>query len=108
MDRGEDVWSRFRRDLPGYILIWTAVTVIAVVLQRIDGRGTTNPLDVVLAMSIVGIAVVPLVWLRYAIPVFASGEHATRRTFAVIGLGCLWTVVALFVGFFGLTLLGIR
>ena len=108
MDRGEDVWSRFRRDLPGYVLIWAAVTVIAVVLQRIDGRGTTNPVDIVLAMSIVGIALAPVVWLRHTIPVFASGPHATRRTFAVIGLGCLWTIVALVVGFFALTLIGVR
>jgi hypothetical protein len=108
MDRGEDAWSRFRGDLPGYVLIWAAVTVIALVLQRIDGRGTTNPVDIVLAMAIIGVALVPLLWLRYAISGFASGQHAMRRTFAAVGLGCLWTVVALVIGFFALTLFGIR
>jgi hypothetical protein len=108
MDRGGHVRSRFRRDLPGYVLLWVAVTAIAVVLQVVDGRGTTNPFEVALAMSIIGVALVPLVWLRHAIPVFAAGDQPMRRTVEVIGAGCLWTVVALGVGFFALTLIGIR
>ena len=107
MDWREDVWSRFRKDLPGYVLIWVGITAIAVVLQRLDGRGSGNPIDVVLGMAVLGVALTPLVWIRYEIPLIRGREHALRRTFAVIGFGCLWAVIALVGGIFVLALIGI-
>ena len=108
MDWRGDVWERFRKDLPGLVLIWVAVTAIAVVLQVIDGRGTTNPIEIVLALAVLGVAMTPLIWIRYEIPLIRGREHATRRAFAVIGFGCLWAVVALVGGFVVLALLGIE
>lgn len=107
MDWREDVWSRFRKDLPGYVLIWVGITAIAVVLQRLDGRGTTNPIEIVIYMAVIGVAVFPLVWIRYEILLIRGSEHAVRRTFAVFGLGCLWAAVALVGGIFVLALIGI-
>ena len=108
MDWREDVWSRFRKDLPGLGLIWAAVTAIAVVLQMLDGRGTTNAIEIVIVMSLLGVAVTPLLWVRYEIPLIRGRQHALGRTFAVIGLGCLWAVVALIGGFFVLAMIGIE
>ena len=107
MDWREDVWSRFRKDLPGYVLIWVGITAIAVVLQRLDGRGSGNPIDVVLGMAVLGVALLPLTWMRGERPVLI-GPHATRRTFALIGIGCLWAAVALVAGVFVLARLGIE
>ena len=107
MDWREDVWSRFRKDLPGLVLLWAGVTAIAVVLQMLDGRGTTDPIDIIIYMAVIGVALTPLVWIRYEIPLIRGREHALRRTFAVIGFGCLWAVVALVGGIFVLALIGI-
>ena len=104
----DDVWQRFRRDMPGLTLIWAAVIAIAVVLQMIDGRATTNPFEIVVGMALMGLALTPLIWIRHEIPLIRGRQHATRRAFAVIGFGCLWAVVALVGGFFVLTLLGIE
>lgn len=108
MDSRGDVWERFRRDLPGLALLWVAVTAIAVVLQTIDGRGTTNPIAIVLAMTLMGLALTPLVWIRHEIPLLRDRRHPARRATAVVGFGCLWTVVVLLGGFFVLTLLGVQ
>jgi hypothetical protein len=53
MDWREDVWSRFRK-------LWPGVTAIAVVLQMLDGRGTTNPIDIVIYMAVIGVSLTPL------------------------------------------------
>ena len=107
MNWREEVWSRFRKDLPGYVLIWIAITAIALLLTRLDGRGSGNPMAVVLAMAVLGVALLPLTWMRGERPV-VTGPHAARRTFALIGIGCLWAAVALVAGVFVLALIGIE
>ena len=107
VDWREDVWSRFKMDVPGYVLIWIAITAIAVVLQRLDGRGSGNPMAVVLATAVLGVALAPLLWMRTERPVY-TGRYGPRRTFALIGVGCLWAAVALVGGLFVLALLGIE
>ena len=106
MDWRGDVWQRFRKDLPGLVLIWIAVIAIAIIVQTIDGRGTSNPVEIVLAMSVLGVAMTPIIWIRHEIPLIRGRHHATRHALAVVGLGCLWAIVALVGGFVLLTLLG--
>ena len=108
VDWRDDVWRRFREDLPGFAVIWVGVMAIAVVLQMIDGRGSSNPFEVVLAMTVMALALTPVIWIRHEIPLIRGRHHSTRRTFAVIGVGCLWAVVALLGGTFLLALLGIQ
>ena len=50
----------------------------------------------------------PLIWMRYEIPLVRGRERAARRAFAVLGLGCLWSVVALLVGVSVLAALGVE
>jgi hypothetical protein len=67
----------------------------------------TNPIGIVIVMILIGVSLLPLVWIRYEIPLIRGRPHALRRTFAVIGFGCIWAVVALIGGFFVLALIGI-
>ena len=109
MDWRDDVWQRFRKDLPGLVLIWVALTVIAVAIEVLSGdRRSTNPLATGLGVIVLGVALTPLIWIRHEIPLIRGRQHAIRRGFAVVGLGCLWSIVALVVAVWLLALLGVE
>jgi hypothetical protein len=80
VDWREDVWPRFRKDLPGYILISIAITAIGLVLQRLDGRGSGNPGAVVIAMGALGVALLPLTWMRGERPVRSEKTPRVGRS----------------------------
>lgn len=109
MDWRDDVWQRFRKDLPGLVLIWVAVATIVIGLEVFGGGGRNpNLLATALGVLILGVAMTPLIWMRYEIPLIRGRDRAVRRAFAVIGVGCLWSVVALVVGVWLLAALGIE
>ena len=108
MDWRDDVWQRFRRDLPGLVLIWVALTVIAIAIEVLGGdRRSTNPWATGLGVLVLGVALTPLIWIRHEIPLIRGRQHAILRGFAVVGLGCLWSIVALVGGVWLLTLFGV-
>ena len=97
MDWREDVWDRFRRDLPGLLLIWVVV-LAAVVGIEIARGGEIDPAALFAGVIVLGVAITPLLWMRYERPVVRGKERRLRRTLAVVGVGCLWAVVALLAG----------
>jgi hypothetical protein len=108
VDWRDDVWQRFRRDLPGLVLIWVALTVIAIAIEVLGGDSrTTNPLATGLGVLVLGVALTPLIWMRHEIPLIRGRDRAVPRAFAVIGLGCLWSVVALVIGVWLLAAFGV-
>ena len=109
MDWRDDVWRRFRDDLPGLVLIWAALTVIAIAIEELGGDSrSTNPLATGLGVLVLGVALTPLIWIRHEIPLIHGRQHGLRRGFAVVGLGCLWSIVALVVGVWLLALFGVK
>jgi hypothetical protein len=109
VDWREDVWQRFRKDLPGLILIWVALIAIVIALEVFGGVSRNrSPLETARGVLLLGVAVTPLIWIRHEIPLIRGRDHTTRRAFAVIGLGCLWAVVALVVGVWLLALVGVE
>ena len=99
MDWRDDVWQRFRKDLPGLVLIWVSLIAVAVAVEAFgDVTRNASPLETGLGVLILGVAMTPLIWIRYEIPLIRGRQHAIRRGFAVVGLGCLWSIVALVVG----------
>ena len=109
MDWREDVWQRFRKDLPGLVLIWVALIAIAVAVEALgDVTRNAGPLEIGLGLLILGVAMTPIIWIRHEIPLIRGRQHATLRGFAVVGLGCLWSVVALVVGVWLLAALGVE
>ena len=109
MDWREDVWQRFRKDLPGLVLIWVVLIAIVVAVEEFgDGTRNASPLQTGLGVLILGVAMTPIIWIRHEIPLIRGRQHAIRRRFAVVGLGCLWSVVALVVGVWALAALGIE
>ena len=73
-----------------------------------DGGRNPNLLATALGVLILGVAMTPLIWMRYEIPLIRGRDRAVRRAFAVIGVGCLWSVVALVVGVWLLAALGVE
>ena len=109
MDWRDDVWQRFRKDLPGLVLIWVALTVIVIAIEVFGGDSrNSNPLETGLGVLVLGVAMTPLIWIRHEIPLIRGRHHAMRRGFTVVGLGCLWSIVALVVGVWILALLGVE
>jgi hypothetical protein len=98
MDWLGDVLGRFRRDLRSLVVIWIAVIVCVVGYGVVTGGSIDNPVGLLLGMLVLGIAMAPIQWIRYEQPLVRGRHNAGRRTVAVVGLGCLWAVVALFVG----------
>lgn len=105
MDWREDVWDRFRRDLPDLILIWTVVIAAVVGIEFVSG-GAIDPVALFAGTIVVGVAITPLMWMRYERPVVRPGERQLRRTLALVGIGCLWAVAALLAGVLVIALLG--
>ena len=105
MDWREDIWDRFRRDLPGMLLIWAVVVAAVVGIELVTG-GEPDPVALFASSIVVGVATTPLRWMRYERPVVRPGERQFRRTLALVGIGCLWAVVALLAGVFVIALLG--
>ena len=57
MDWRDDVWQRFRKDLPGLVLIWVALTVIAIAIEVLGGdRRSTTALATGLGVIVLGVA----------------------------------------------------
>ena len=57
MDWRDDVWQRFRKDLPGLVLIWVALIAIVVAVEAFgDVTRNASPLQTALGVVILGVA----------------------------------------------------
>lgn len=93
----EDVWRRFRRELPNLVVPFAVVWIVFMVLGFVLVRDF-DPFVMGIALALLFVAVLPMMWLRYGDqPIVRPAHHRVRRTFALIGLGFLWTAVALVV-----------
>jgi hypothetical protein len=98
---------RFRRDLPFFVAIWAIVLVGLAVLDVYAAGSRGEPLEILLGGFLMAVALTPLIWLRWERPVL-RGHHATRRTFAAIGLALLWAVIVFLLALALLGALGIE
>jgi uncharacterized membrane protein len=106
MDWRADVWSRFRAELPFLVVVWALVIAGFVGYDIVRGR-EVDPVALVAAFIVVAVAMTPLIWIRHERPVVRTEERRFRRTLAVVGVGCVWAVVALLAGVVVVALLGI-
>jgi hypothetical protein len=77
--------------------IWILAGVVSIVWARL----ADVDLDLggyVIAFAVLAVALLPLSWMRYERPL-VPGRHSARRSSAVLGLGCLWAVMAMVIGF---------
>ena len=106
MDWREDVWSRFRAELPFLIILWALVIAGFLGYNIVRGEGV-DPVGLVAGFIVVAAAMTPLIWIRYERPVVRTEERRFQRTLAVVGVGCVWAVIALLAGVVVVALLGI-
>jgi len=106
MDWRSEVWRRFRRDLPGMVAIWVVVAIAVAAWGAIQGELVDLP-GLLLALVVLGIALTPLIWMRYEIPLVRGRQRTVRRSLGTVGVGCLWAVIVLVVGFSILGALGL-
>jgi hypothetical protein len=99
--------TRFRRDLPVFVALWIVVLVGLIVLDLVAGGEYGGPVEIAAGLFLLAVALTPVIWLRWESPVL-SGRHATRRTFAALGLALLWAAGVLVLGVAVLGALGIE
>jgi hypothetical protein len=95
--------ARFVRDLRAIVLVWIVVLVVMLGIGIVVGE----PVEMVLGILLLAIAISPIMWIRWNRPLFV-GHHAVGRSFVTIGIGCLWSGVVLLLGLGILAALGIE
>ena len=79
------------------VVIWVLVVIAIPVWGAIQGEPVDLP-GWLFAGAIVGVALTPIIWMRWEIPLVRGREGTVRRSLLTVGIGCLWAVVVLVIG----------
>ncbi len=79
------------------VVIWVVVAIAIPIWGAIQGEPVDLP-GWLLAGAVLGVALTPLIWMRWEIPLIRGRARSVRRSMATIGVGCLWAIVVLVVG----------
>ncbi len=79
------------------VVIWVVVVIAIPVWGAIQGAPVDLP-GWLFAGAILGVAMTPLVWMRWEMPLIRGRARNARRSLMTVGLGCLWAVVVLVIG----------
>jgi hypothetical protein len=98
---------RFRDDLRGLVVTWVIAIAIVIVIGILNNAAFDRPVGLLAGMVVLGVALTPIIWLRWEMPILA-GRHRGRRSCMAVLLAVLWAVAVLAVGAVAIDAIGLR